>query len=121
MKKENNKGITLIALIVTIVILLIVSGITIASISNDSGVINQAQGTKEEAQTRTIMEKIKSDLLKNEITKMRETTDEEFEAILSKYGTIKKENGEITGITIEDGYFIDIEDIKIRNGNEGGL
>lgn len=46
MKKE--KGITLIALIVTIVVLLIIASISIAILTGDSGIISQAKKAKEE-------------------------------------------------------------------------
>ena len=35
-KEEKNKGITLIALIVTIIVLLILAGVTIATLTGDS-------------------------------------------------------------------------------------
>ena len=44
----REKGITLIALIVTIIVLLILAGITIGAITGDNGIINQAQSAKTE-------------------------------------------------------------------------
>ncbi|MGN1269989.1 MAG: Tfp pilus assembly protein FimT/FimU, partial [Clostridia bacterium] len=53
-EKQNSKGITLIALVVTIVVLLILAGITITAIFGDNGLIIRAkiadQKTKEGAQ-----------------------------------------------------------------------
>lgn len=49
MKSINkNKGITLIALVVTIVVLLILAGTTIAMLTGDNGIISMAQKAKEE-------------------------------------------------------------------------
>ena len=48
MKKE--KGITLIALVVTIVVLIILAGISISVLSGDNGIINQAKKGKEETE-----------------------------------------------------------------------
>ena len=52
--KQNNKGITLIALVVTIVVLLILAGITITALFGDNGLITRAkiadQKTQEGAQ-----------------------------------------------------------------------
>ena len=45
-KKRREKGITLIALIVTIVILLILAGIGIGTLSGDNGLINQTRRSK---------------------------------------------------------------------------
>lgn len=42
-KVYNNKGITLVALIVTIIILLILAGVTFSFILNENGVINKSQ------------------------------------------------------------------------------
>lgn len=40
---EEKKGITLIALVVTIVVLLILAGVSINAIFSDSGILNRAQ------------------------------------------------------------------------------
>ena len=42
-QKRIERGITLVALVVTIVVLLILAGITIATLFGDNGVINKAQ------------------------------------------------------------------------------
>ena len=48
MKKSVEKGITLIALVVTIVVLLILAGISISMLTGENGVITQARKSKEE-------------------------------------------------------------------------
>ena len=45
-KTKEEKGITLIALVVTIVVLLILAGITITYVMGDNGIIKQAQEAK---------------------------------------------------------------------------
>ena len=47
---EKEKGITLIALITTIIVLLILAGITIGAITGSNGIIGQAQSAKEETE-----------------------------------------------------------------------
>ena len=50
---KNNKGITLIALVITIVVLLILAGVTIATLTGDNGILtrtNEAKQKTEEAQ-----------------------------------------------------------------------
>ena len=47
--KEKN-GITLIALVVTIVVLLIISGVSISMLTGDNGIISQASKSKEETE-----------------------------------------------------------------------
>lgn len=53
-----NKGITLIALVITIIVLLILAGVTIATLSGDNGILTQAQKAKNETEKATEKEKI---------------------------------------------------------------
>jgi len=46
MNQKNQKGITLIALVVTIIVLLILAGVTINMVLGDDGIIGQAQQAK---------------------------------------------------------------------------
>ncbi len=46
MKKHENKGITLIALVITIIVLLILAGVTIASLSGENGILTRAKEAK---------------------------------------------------------------------------
>ena len=58
-KKEGaNKGITLIALVVTIIVLLIIAGVTISVITGENGIIIQAGKAKEETKIAAAKEKI---------------------------------------------------------------
>ena len=52
MKKQKRKqqGITLIALVVTIIVLMILAGISIGTLTGDNGLISQAQKGKEETE-----------------------------------------------------------------------
>ena len=63
--KQDNKGITLIALVVTIVVLLILAGITISLVFSDNGIIKKAQ----EAANKT------QEAIENEQTQMNELAD----------------------------------------------
>ena len=50
-RKENlEKGITLIALVITIIILLILAGISIAMLTGENGILNKASSSKEQTQ-----------------------------------------------------------------------
>ena len=57
LKKEN--GITLIALIITIIVLLILSGISIATLSGDNGILKQAGESKIKTKKAQIEEEIR--------------------------------------------------------------
>ena len=43
---KNNKGITLIALVITIIVLLILAGVSIALLTGENGILNKATGSK---------------------------------------------------------------------------
>ena len=47
-KKNFEKGITLIALVITIIILLILAGISIAMLTGDNGILTKASNSKEQ-------------------------------------------------------------------------
>ena len=49
-RKINNSGITLIALVLTIIVLLILAGISISMLSGDNGILSKATDTKTETE-----------------------------------------------------------------------
>ena len=58
LSKQSKKGITLIALVVTIVVLLILAGVSISMLSGENGIITQAQQAKDRTRIEAIKEKI---------------------------------------------------------------
>lgn len=44
--KNNQKGITLVALVITIIVLLILAGVTIAALSGDNGILSRASQSR---------------------------------------------------------------------------
>ena len=57
--KQNNRGITLIALVITIIVLLILAGVSIAMLSGQNGILTQAQNAKTATESSAEQEKIK--------------------------------------------------------------
>ena len=53
-----NKGITLIALVITIIVLLILAGVTIATLTGDNGILTKAQSAKTQNDKATAKEKV---------------------------------------------------------------
>ena len=49
-KEKNSKGITLIALVITIIVLLILAGVSIAMLTGENGILSQAAKAKEETE-----------------------------------------------------------------------
>ena len=52
-KKDNQYGITLIALVITIIVLLILTGVSIAMLTGQNGILTQAQKAKTETENAT--------------------------------------------------------------------
>ena len=59
LKTKEMRGITLISLVVSIIILLILSGITISALSGENGVLNKTAEAKQKSQELQEIEKIK--------------------------------------------------------------
>ena len=57
-KVKGNSGITLVALVVTIIVLLILAGITIAMLTGENGIINRAFQAKEATEYAQIEEEV---------------------------------------------------------------
>lgn len=61
-KTKTQKGITLVALIITVIVLLILAGVTIGSISGD-GIVGHAKNTKQDFEKLEEEELLKSAIL----------------------------------------------------------
>lgn len=123
-KLKNKKGITLIALVVTIVVLLILAGVSVSVVADKNGIIQNSQETKE--QTRAAMVEKERDLwkLEGEIYQSdseKETLEKVLER-LEKENTITKEEKQAileTGeVTIAGKTIIFIDGTIVACGNE---
>ena len=107
----KNKGITLVALVITIIVLLILAGISIQAITNQ-GLFERANEAKRDSEIANIKEQIALDIYEKQLEPpLGSITEEQLETILGKYGTVNKEDGTIVGITTEKGYEILLKDI----------
>ena len=66
--KNFSRGVTLIALVITIIVLLILAGVSIAMLTGDNGIITQAQKVKEKTEEAKIREEQQLESLLNKIT-----------------------------------------------------
>ena len=57
-KQGKNKGITLIALVMTIIVLLILAGVSIATLTENNGILTQANQAKENNNSAAVKEKV---------------------------------------------------------------
>ena len=107
-KSKNEEGITLVALIITIIVLLILAGVTLAMVMGDSGIFGKANSAKENTQIETAKEILKMKVLENELYK--ETNDAEAKTDEELLNPVKEK-------LIQDGYTIN-EDNTITIGEE---
>lgn len=114
MKKVfKNKGITLIALVVTIIILLILAGVTIGTLMGDNGLINKTKDAKIKTEIADIKEKVQTDILVKQIENNGKLSDDSLKKILEKYGTLSEEEKitDKTLTTTKGSYEIKVSDI----------
>ena len=127
---KRNKGITLIALVITIIVLLILAGVSIATLTGENGLLKQATTSKEETIKAQLKEEIElaiAAIQAEELPKGKQVTLESLAGRdgqlasaeeLIKQGGITAELGEpgIVGeykgynYTIDDKFKVTIED-----------
>lgn len=91
-----QKGITLIALVITIIILLILASVTIAAISGDNGILSNAAKAKRETEIADIVEQIRIEILGEMAdNEGKDPTPDDVERIALEYGSVE-------GSTYED-------------------
>lgn len=84
--KTKEKGITLIALIVTIIVLLLLAGITISAIKGNSGIVSRADESKSQTERKEVIEKARLTISDKVVNNGgNELTRSELKEILEKY------------------------------------
>lgn len=83
--KISNKGITLIALVITIIVLLILAGITIAMLTGENGLLNRSSTSKANTERAEIIELARLELLEKQISNNGKVSIEDLKVVLSKY------------------------------------
>ena len=92
-----SKGVTLISLVVAIVVLIILAGISIGTLSGDRGIIKQANSTKDFAQQSSLEEKIEAAIIMAEQKHKKATLEEVIEEIEKiENVTVNRATGETT-------------------------
>ena len=57
-KSKNVRGITLIALVISIIVILLLAGVTIATLTGDNGILSQAQKAKESTEVAKFRDEV---------------------------------------------------------------
>ena len=128
--KRRERGITLIALVITIIVLLILAGISIGAITGDNGIINQAQKSKNDTEYSQWEEQIDVAIIDAESKHRNPTMDDVVDELINKEiisdeSQVDKKTGAITtnepSYVIEDklsDYIERITAADIANGNK---
>ena len=103
--KKSSKGVTLIALVITIIVLLILAGVSIAMLTGDNGILTQAKEAKEENIAGTEKEQIK---LAMQSLKMRKQADNVSTTVVAD---------ELQNQLIADG----AKNVTVEDGENGSL
>ena len=91
MKTKEMKGITLIALVITIVVLMILAGVSINTVLGDDGIIQKAKEAAEATKRASAEEEMNRLVLEYQLAK----NDETLESFLQE----KVTEGRIDGVT----------------------
>ena len=109
-QKNKNRGITLIALIITIIVLLILAGVALATLTGDSGILNNAENAKENTLEANAKEKVQIAIMEHKIGQYSEgkTLKEYLEAAGATNVIEDGKEGKMDGYNfkIEDGVVI---------------
>ena len=124
---KQRKGITLIALVVTIIVLLILAGVSIAMLTGEGGILQNAREASDKTGRANAIEMAQLDVLETKSNNQGKITDEQFIEILNRYFTDSEEK-EITelpedwpnlSLTSKDGKYSGIKASEIYNGSFG--
>ena len=103
--RKNAKGITLIALVITIIVLLILAGVSIAMLTGQNGILTQAQNAKTTNENKSAEEKVKLSIMAARSQSETGTLDADklIAEIANNYGgtASKTDNGFPVNVTID--------------------
>ena len=121
-EKQKNKGITLIALVITVIVLLILAGVTIATLTGENGILTRASDAREQTERTNVIEQARTDILGIQTEKKEgNITKGELKTVLDKYFDDVPEDFTIDDVfTTKDEYGKhEIAVSEIYNGNLG--
>ena len=118
---NSKRGITLIALVITIIVLLILAGVAIATLTGDNGILTKAQSAKEKNAQKTVEEQINLAVQASKINEGLVIDKDILEQELTNNGIeiTKSENDELPWTVKKDGYVYTISEngeVKEKEG-----
>ncbi len=98
-----TKGITLISLVITIIVMLILASVAINLTLSDNGIFTKAKEAREKMERAMLLEKIQTEILEKQLASKETGINKgELETILGKYGDPQKDEEEnVTGLKPE--------------------
>ena len=108
--KKNARGITLIALVITIIVLLILAAVTISALSGDNGILKRATEAKQKTRRADALEKIRLAVMTATTNGVGEANLDDLKAELEKVGATVKTTGELPWEVTLDGYMFRINE-----------
>ena len=109
---KKEEGITLMALVITIIVLIILAGISIGSIYDKDNIVDETENATYQAQKQSIITKIEAELLEEQ-TKTGDTpTKDTLKEVITNSKFSEGEPGENSFITKDGGYTINYSEIK---------
>lgn len=86
---KEQKGITLVALVITIIVLLILAGVSISLVVNEGGVLNKAQGAVKSTEEATVSQEIQLSVAEAQMAYMDAWTKDQSVDRMTYYKDIK--------------------------------
>ena len=99
---KNQKGITLIALVITIIVLLILAGVTIAMLTGENGILTKAKTADTDTKNAEAAERINMEL-------------QAFKTDILANGSIQEDTKTKAKANLPEST-INVEENKVRNG-----
>ena len=128
--KNTNNGITLIALVITIIVLLILAGVTIATLMGDNGILTKANDAKRETELAEVKEKAQLDIaswVADKMEKREDSTVNTPDMVKSILDTANPDTSnryykDVTdeGVVTPNDYIVPIEELYTNGTGAGG-
>ena len=115
MRTKEIKGITIISLVVTIVVLLILAGVSISTLVGENGIVDNAKKTQNNTYYQIASEEVSQLVLEHKLTKKDETLEEFLASKVPTRidGVTRKDDN--TLIVKKNGYEIEVEEVKAES------
>ena len=123
-KNKKQNGITLIALVITIIVLLILAGVSIAMLTGQNGILTQAQNASTQTEIAEAKEKAQMDIMAWQSERLENgqdatLNDETVKTILTGKDYVK-ELKDTSFISVKGDHEIQYSDLYTTGNNQGG-